>query len=82
MLRLHFSIRPIYVFFEEEKKQTKNKTNIVTRCQIPRKYNWDFFGKDQLNITGYPILIKEKEHPINFTINLLNFEDIDVSIYY
>jgi hypothetical protein len=36
----------------------------------------------KLNITGYPILIKEKEHPINFTINLLKFDDIDVSIYY
>ena len=36
----------------------------------------------RLNNTGYPILIKEKEHPINFTINLLEFKYIDVSIYY
>lgn len=35
-----------------------------------------------LNMTGYPILIKEKEHPINFTLNLLKFENINVSIYY
>lgn len=36
-----------------------------------------------LNMTGYPILIKEKEHPINFTLNLLKFGTInDVSIYY
>jgi len=35
-----------------------------------------------LNITGYPILIKEEEHPINFTINLLKFKNITVSIYY
>jgi len=53
---------------------------VVTLLSFILSQNEDECPK--LNITGCPILIKKEEHPINFTIDLLNFEDIDVSIYY